>query len=121
MGYEHTSITGCFRRSFLLAWGARDHCAAQPAATVAGDTGTLIRTLLREELTSHWYPHAVDREHGGFHQNFARDWSAHPDDNRFLVYQARMAWTAAAYAEFEEQSAMSILATPGMASRFLTR
>ena len=62
----------------------------------------MIRTLLREELTSHWYPHAVDREHGGFHQNFARDWSARPDDNKFLVYQARMVWTAAAYAEFEE-------------------
>ena len=44
----------------------------------------------------------MDREHGGFHQNFARDWSARPDDNKFLVYQARMVWTAAAYAEFEE-------------------
>ena len=30
----------------------------------------------------------------------ARDWSLRPDDNAFLVYQARMTWTAAAFAEF---------------------
>ena len=53
-------------------------------------------------VDSHWYPHAVDREHGGFHQNLARDWSPRPDDNEFLVYQARMTWTAAAFAEFDE-------------------
>jgi mannobiose 2-epimerase len=46
-----------------------------------------------------WYPRALDRELGGFHQSFGRDWSPMPDDNRFLVYQARMTWTAAAYAE----------------------
>lgn len=60
-----------------------------------------LRTLLGEELTGRWYPAAIDREFGGFHQNFDREWSARPDDNRFLVYQARMAWTAAAFAEFE--------------------
>jgi mannobiose 2-epimerase len=58
-----------------------------------------LEGLLRDELTQHWYPHALDREHGGFHQNFARDWSPRPDDNRFLVYQARVTWTAAAFAE----------------------
>jgi mannobiose 2-epimerase len=62
-----------------------------------------LRSLVREELTAHWYPHALDREHGGFHQNFARDWSAGPDDSKFLVYQARMTWTAAAYAEFDKE------------------
>jgi mannobiose 2-epimerase len=59
-----------------------------------------IRTLLDQELTQHWYPHAVDRERGGFRQDLARDWSILPDENRFLVYQARMTWTAAAYAAF---------------------
>ena len=34
---------------------------------------------LRQELVSHWYPGAIDKEHGGFHQNFARDWSPRPD------------------------------------------
>ena len=30
----------------------------------------------------------------------ARDWSLRPDENAFLVYQARMTWTAAAFAEY---------------------
>jgi mannobiose 2-epimerase len=62
-----------------------------------------MRSLLREELTAHWYPRALDKEHGGFHQSFARDWSPRPDDSKFLVYQARMTWTAAAYAEFDKE------------------
>lgn len=56
--------------------------------------------LLRDELTRLWYPRAVDSDHGGFHQNFGRDWSRQHDDDRFLVYQARMTWTAAAFADF---------------------
>ena len=59
-----------------------------------------IDALLREELTKHWYPRALDRDRGGFHQTYARDWKALPDDNAFLVYQSRMTWTAAAFAEY---------------------
>ena len=59
-----------------------------------------IDSLLRAELTSRWYPRSLDRELGGFHQSFARDWSPLPDENRFLVYQARMTWTAAAFAAY---------------------
>jgi mannobiose 2-epimerase len=58
-----------------------------------------IDEVLRSELIGHWYPHAVDRKRGGFHQNMARDWSLRPDENVSLVYQARMTWTAAAFAE----------------------
>jgi len=72
--------------------------AAPPTAEQARELRTKIEGLLEAELTKGWYPRALDRELGGFHQNFARDWSALPDDNRFLVYQARMTWTAAAYA-----------------------
>lgn len=59
-----------------------------------------IDAMLREELTTHWYPHAVNRERGGFHQSMSRDWSLRNDENVFLVYQARMTWTAAAFAEY---------------------
>jgi cellobiose epimerase len=59
-----------------------------------------IDDLLRVQLTRDWYPRAVDKELGGFHQNFARDWSPRPDDNRFLVYQSRLTWTAAAFAAY---------------------
>jgi mannobiose 2-epimerase len=56
--------------------------------------------LLRAELIGKWYPRAVDRQRGGFHQSFARDWSPVPDENTFLVYQARLTWTAAAFARY---------------------
>jgi cellobiose epimerase len=59
-----------------------------------------VDKLARNELTQHWYPHAVDRERGGFHQSMARDWSLETDANAFLVYQARMTWTAAAFARY---------------------
>jgi mannobiose 2-epimerase len=55
---------------------------------------------LRAELTRDWYPRAVDRQRGGFHQTFARDWSSLPDGDTFLVYQARLTWTAAAFARY---------------------
>jgi mannobiose 2-epimerase len=59
-----------------------------------------IDGLLTDELTRLWYPRAVDRDGGGFHQNFGRDWAPRPDADRFLVYQSRMTWTAAAFARF---------------------
>ncbi len=51
--------------------------------SVAGQGFSALRgrmeALLREELTRDWYPRAVDRDRGGFHQSFARDWSPMPD------------------------------------------
>ncbi len=81
--------------------------ALVPSLTVAQSTDPAplrqkIETLLRDELR-HWYPAALDRELGGFHQDFARDWSPRPDENRFLVYQSRMTWTAAAFASFDPE------------------
>jgi cellobiose epimerase len=63
-----------------------------------------IDDLLHQELTRHWYPHAVNRTRGGFHQSLARDWSHRPDENIFLVYQARMTWTAAAFAQYSRSA-----------------
>jgi mannobiose 2-epimerase len=70
----------------------------QPQEDERRKLGNKVDALLRAELTTHWYPHAVNRERGGFHQSMARDWSLRNDDNIFLVYQARMTWTAAAFA-----------------------
>ena len=72
--------------------------AEPPRAEVAQALRRKIDGLLADELTRCWYPRALDREHGGFHENFARDWSPSPDDGRSLVYQSRMTWTAAAFA-----------------------
>ena len=72
--------------------------AAGPRPGEATALQAKIRDQITRELTEHWYPAAVDREHGGFRQNLARDWSPRPDGDRFSVYQARMTWTAAAFA-----------------------
>jgi len=53
----------------------------------------LVRHVLQPR-----FPACVDREHGGFHANFASDWTKRPDRHRFVVYQARNTWNAATVA-----------------------
>jgi mannobiose 2-epimerase len=53
--------------------------------------------LVKHVLSSR-YPASVDTELGGFHANFATDWTKTPDRRRFIVYQARQTWTAASVA-----------------------
>jgi mannobiose 2-epimerase len=84
----------------VLAYGSASVLAQAPQTPEIQRLRQRIDDLLRAELTEHWYPRALDRELGGFHQDFARDWSALPDGNRFLVYQARLTWTAAAFAAY---------------------
>lgn len=84
----------------LLVLPAGEAGAEIPQLQETRELRLKIDDLLREELTRHWYPRAVDRERGGFHQDFARDWSPLPEENRFVVYQSRMTWTAAAFAAY---------------------
>ncbi len=82
----------------LAADRGKDAWAQAPPTTDPSALAREVRVLLTEELTKLWYPRAVDVAQGGFHENFARDWSALPDDGRSAVYQSRMTWTAAAFA-----------------------
>jgi mannobiose 2-epimerase len=75
-------------------------------SATSAEWGTLKRKideLLRRELTEHWYPHAVNKPRGGFHESMARDWTISPDQSASLVYQSRMTWTAAAFVEYAPQ------------------
>lgn len=85
----------------LTAW-PRSSQADGPTAAEAHALRTRIEDQLVTELTRHWYPNAVDLDQGGFHQDFARDWTLRPDTHRSLVYQSRLTWTAAAFAEFDQ-------------------
>ena len=89
--------------ALALGVSAGGAAAQGPRPEEARALSRKIDGLLTEELTRHWYPAAVDRERGGFRQNFARDWSALPDDGRSAVYQARMTWTAAAFARYSPE------------------
>jgi mannose/cellobiose epimerase-like protein (N-acyl-D-glucosamine 2-epimerase family) len=70
-----------------------------PAAARYRELGGAAEALLRRDVLDVWFPRAVDREHGGFHESFARDWRPTPDgDGRFSVFQARMTWMASTIA-----------------------
>lgn len=49
---------------------------------------------LQRQVLERWFPQAVDPA-GGFHQNYAEDWSRLPGGERSVVYQSRLTWLAA--------------------------
>ncbi len=69
--------------------------AGSPPTRASDSLAQQARRMLHEDMLAHWYPASIDYEHGGFHQNLGRDWTVLPDEDRFLVYQARMTWVAA--------------------------
>jgi len=48
---------------------------------------------LQRHVLEQWFPLAVDAQ-GGFHQNYAEDWSRLPDSGHSVVYQSRLTWLA---------------------------
>ena len=75
--------------------------AQAPATPTAPTRADLLRIAgeaeadLMRHVVGPRYPRSVDREYGGFHANYARDWTPRPDDLRFIVYQARATWLPA--------------------------
>ena len=53
-----------------------------------------VEDALHTDVLSVWFPRSVDRENGGFHSHFARDWQRAPSDGKFSVFQGRMTWVA---------------------------
>lgn len=60
-----------------------------------------VEKVLWENILPSWYPRAVDRTDGGFYENFSRDWTRQPTQQKFIVYQSRLTWTAAAVAKHD--------------------
>lgn len=73
----------------------------KPDAKTCRELAQTFEQHLREGHLAKWFPRCIDREHGGYHQDFAADWTPLPDDHKFLVHQSRMAWVAATVAEFD--------------------
>jgi cellobiose epimerase len=68
---------------------------AAPAPTAAGYRALAEETeaALRRDVLGVWFPRAVDKEHGGFRSDFARDWTpGREEQGKFSVFQARMTW-----------------------------
>jgi mannobiose 2-epimerase len=133
----HADPATCFLRD-ACAVEAAAHGAAAPTTSTSTSTATApagksapnnspgelpptsesyLRLAEATEATLHrdvldvWFPRAVDNDHGGFHQDFARDWRPTPDnDGRFSVFQARMTW----------MSSQIALLRPELKERFLS-
>lgn len=88
-----------------MRWGLVIAMLALAACSRPAPVGASVEQLpailerhLRDDVLAAWYPRAVDPA-GGFIQEFDARWRAHDDGARFLVYQARLTWSAAAAAE----------------------
>jgi mannobiose 2-epimerase len=94
----------------VLAAAGTVVASAQPSASPTPPTAAVRQALaaefdayLKTHVLDPRFPRCVDRERGGFHTNYGRDWSPLEDRTRFIVYQARVVWTAATVARLRPQ------------------
>jgi mannobiose 2-epimerase len=76
-------------------------CLAQQAPSSTEPTREIYLQLssqvdgaLHNDVLGVWFPRAVDKQKGGFHAHFTRDWQWAPSDGKFSVFQGRMTWVA---------------------------
>jgi mannobiose 2-epimerase len=81
-----------------LAWSGPRSPPSPPTAESREALADELDAYLWKHVLAPRFPRCVDREHGGFHVNYARDWSPLEDRSRFVVYEARVVWTAATVA-----------------------
>jgi mannobiose 2-epimerase len=67
---------------------------------------------LQKEILDKFFPAAADEQGGGFHENYALDWSSRPGGNKSIVYQGRLTWTSAEAARrFPDKAALYLAMT----------
>ncbi len=64
---------------------------------------------LEKHILKPWFPRAVDKERGGFIQDYSDDWTEKRDGNKTLVYQSRLTWMAAQVARSFPEKAKEYL------------
>ena len=104
------------RRSLLLCGCILSFCAfhrAAPASAAVAKTAVAlpassasyrviageINGSLQRDVLGKWFPASIDKQRGGFHQNFAADWKSSAGDERSIVYQSRLTWLSAQAAQ----------------------
>ncbi len=84
--------------AFLFTAAAAGPSSAAPPAPSPAQYRRIAEEAeadLERHVVAVRYPRTVDRERGGFHATYGRDWTPRPDSARFIVYQARSAWLPA--------------------------
>jgi len=54
-----------------------------------------VEANLRTQILDKFFPAAGDEKSGGFHENYALDWTRLPGEAKSIVYQSRLTWTSA--------------------------
>ena len=89
-------VPACHLEAQRPAQPAPDPIAYQPAGKAAYQSfAAASENMLQRDILDLWYPRSIDRVHGGFNADFARDWSALPSHGKFSVFEGRMTWVAA--------------------------
>ena len=52
-----------------------------------------LEVSLFKDIVNVCYPRIIDKKYGGYITNFSYDWTQQPDQDKYLVYQARHIWT----------------------------
>jgi cellobiose epimerase len=59
-----------------------------------------LEEILNQNILETWYPATIDQEMGGYLTNFDAEWKQMERQGKFIVTQARSAWTCATVYEF---------------------
>lgn len=91
--------------AFVVLNAGVNTCLAAPTSRDYAALANEVRRSLTHDVLDQWFPRAVDRQRGGFHQSYAADWSRLAGEERSIVYQSRLTWLAAKAApEFPARS-----------------
>lgn len=74
---------------------AVDEPSARPVKETYLRIADEVRANLQEEILARFFPRAVDEQGGGFHENYALDWTRTAGSDKSIVYQSRLTWTSA--------------------------
>lgn len=114
----HVHPADRIRRPIRIARSALTRCADAVAASVrvpALDKVALRRkpiveqmeAVLQQDLLENWFTRVVDEQAGGYRECFDRAWRLLDDTRRSLIYQCRIVWAAAAFAQYAPEHARS--------------
>ncbi len=69
--------------------------AERPTADTYRRLAEEVEEHWKKEVLGVWFPRCIDKNHGGFFPHFLEDWSKGTQNDKTIVFQARMTWVCA--------------------------
>ena len=82
----------------VAACQAADDLSARPLKETYLRIASEVEANLRKEILEKFFPVTVDKQGGGFYENYSLNWTRAAGSNKSIVYQSRLTWTSAAAA-----------------------